>query len=65
MIKIINQKGIRKMTKFKNKKTGQVIEENLIYYVDKLRKNDNFKEVKEDEKSSSSDKLERNKEVAK
>ncbi len=53
------------MTKFKNKKTGQVIEENLIYYVDKLRKNDNFKEVKEDEKSSSSNKLEKNKEVAK
>ena len=35
------------MTKFKNKKTGKVVEENLLYYVDFLKKNPNFKEVKE------------------
>ena len=43
----------KKMTKFKNKKNGHVIEENLIYYVDKLKKNNNFEEIKEDVKSSS------------
>ncbi len=35
------------MAKFKNKKTGEVVEENLLYYVDFLKKNSNFKEVKE------------------
>lgn len=35
------------MAKFKNKKTGEVVEENLLYYVDFLKKNPNFKEVKE------------------
>lgn len=52
------------MTKFKNKKSGQVIEENLIYYVDKLKKNNNFEEIKEDVKSSSPKKVV-NKEVEK
>ncbi len=53
------------MAKFKNKKTGVVIEENLLYYINKLKNNDNFKEIKEDEKSSSPDKLTNKKEVAK
>ena len=44
------------MTKFKNKKSGQVIEENLIYYVDKLKKSNNFEEL-EDVKSSSPKKV--------
>lgn len=35
------------MAKFKNKKTGEVVEENLLYYVNFLKKNPNFKEVKE------------------
>lgn len=35
------------MTKFKNKNTGEVVEENLLYYVDFLKKNPNFKEIKE------------------
>lgn len=52
------------MTKFKNKKNGHVIEENLIYYVDKLKKNNIFEEIKEDVKSSSPKKVV-NKEVEK
>lgn len=33
------------MTKFKNKKTGKVIEENLLYYVNKYRNSSNYEEV--------------------
>jgi hypothetical protein len=54
-----------KMAKFKNKKTGVVIEENLLYYINKLKNNVNFKEMKEEEKTSSPDKLINKKEVAK
>ena len=35
------------MAKFKNKKTGAIIEENLIYYVNRMRNNNNFVEVNE------------------
>lgn len=35
------------MAKFKNKKTGLVIEENLCFYVKKLRANPNFEEIEE------------------
>ena len=35
------------MPKFKNKKTGKVVEEHLLYYVEKLRNNPDYIEVKE------------------
>lgn len=35
------------MPKFKNKKTGSVVEENLIFYIQKLRNNPNFVELTE------------------
>ena len=35
------------MPKFKNKKTGKVVEENLMFYVNKMRSNPSFEEVKE------------------
>lgn len=38
------------MAKFKNKKTGKVIEETLIYYIDKLKNSPNYIELKEDDK---------------
>lgn len=34
------------MPKFKNKKTGLVVEENLNFYINKLRNNSNFEEIK-------------------
>lgn len=37
------------MTKFKNRKTGKVIEVDLLYYVNLLRSNTDFKEIKEKE----------------
>ena len=33
------------MPKFKNKKTGKVVEEHLLYYVERLRNNSEYKEV--------------------
>lgn len=38
------------MAKFKNKKTGLVVEENLNFYIDKMRSNPNFEEIKEETK---------------
>ncbi len=35
------------MAKFKNKKTGKIVEEYLLFYVNKIRSNPNFVEVKE------------------
>ncbi len=35
------------MPKFKNKKTGEVVKEHLLYYVERLRKNPDYIEVKE------------------
>ena len=51
-----------RMAKFKNKKTGKIIVENLIFYIDKLRNNPNFEEIKEDNKTNP--KKEKNKMVA-
>ena len=34
------------MAKFKNKKTGKIIEEGLIFYINKLRSNPDFEEIK-------------------
>lgn len=55
-------KRMIKMAKFKNKKTGKIIVENLNFYIDKLRNNSNFEEMKEDNKSNP--KKEKNKMVA-
>ena len=33
------------MPKFKNKKTGKVVKEHLLYYVERLRNNPNYIEV--------------------
>lgn len=38
---------VKTMAKFKNKKTGKEVEEHLMFYVEKLRSNPNFEEVKE------------------
>ena len=35
------------MAKFKNKKTGEIVEEHLLYYIEKLKNNSNYKEVTE------------------
>ena len=40
------------MTKFKNKKTGKIVEENLHYYVNKFKNDPNYEEVKEAKKTS-------------
>lgn len=39
------------MAKFKNKKTGLVIEETLNFYINKMRNNPNFEEIKEESES--------------
>lgn len=33
------------MSKFKNKKTGKVVEEHLLYYVERLKNNPDYKEM--------------------
>ena len=38
------------MAKFKNKKTGLVVEETLGFYINKMRNNSNFEEIKEESK---------------
>ena len=40
------------MAKFKNKRTGKVVEEHLHYYVNKFKNDPNYEEVKEAKKSS-------------
>lgn len=45
------------MAKFKNKKTNQIVEENLNFYIENLRKNKNFEEIKEGIKPSSPKKV--------
>lgn len=35
------------MPKFKNKKTGKIVEEHLMFYVNRMRSNPSFVEVKE------------------
>jgi len=49
------------MPKFKNKKTGKIVEEHLMFYVDKMRSNRNFEEVKE---KAPKEKVQESKEVA-
>lgn len=44
------------MPKFKNKRTGKVIEENLLYYVNKYQNHPDYKEIKEEKKSSNENK---------
>lgn len=41
--------------KFKNKKTGKVIEEHLIYYINKYKNHPDYEEIKEDKISSDKD----------
>lgn len=41
------------MAKFKNKKTNKVVEETLNFYIEKLKNNENFEEIKEVEKTFS------------
>lgn len=36
------------MAKFKNKKTGKMVEEHLMFYVNRMRSNPSFVEVKEE-----------------
>lgn len=48
------------MPKFKNKKTGVVVEESLNFYIDKLRKNPNFVEIEE---NTSKETPKKNKEI--
>ena len=51
------------MPKFRNKRTGKVIEENLLYYVNKYRNHPDYEEIKEVEENTS--KEEKKKEVEK
>ena len=46
-------KQVMKMPKFRNKRTGKVIEENLLYYVNKYRNHPGYEELKEVEKTAS------------
>lgn len=46
------------MAKFKNKTTGTVVEENLIYYMEKFRKDPNYIELKDNKKPSNKEKVE-------
>lgn len=50
------------MVKFKNKKTGEVVTEYLMFYVNKMRSNPNFEEVKE---KAPKEKVQETKEVVK
>ena len=50
------------MHKFKNKKTGLVVEEKLMFYIKNLRSNPNFIEIKE---GTSTDKQKKKEEVEK
>lgn len=50
--------------KFKNKRNGKVIEEHLIYYINKYKNHPDYEEIKED-KTSSNEYNKKNKEVDK
>lgn len=41
------------MAKFKNKNTGAIIEESLVYYINKLRNNPDYIELEKDDKIAS------------
>lgn len=51
------------MAKFRNKKTNEVVEETLNFYIEKLKNNENFDEIKEVEKASSPKVSKKNKEA--
>ncbi len=51
------------MAKFKNKKTGLVIEENLDFYVTKMRNNPNFEEIKESKETKSKKEIKKEEDV--
>ena len=51
------------MTKFKNKKTGKIVEEHLMFYVEKMRSNPNFVEVKDEKTAPKEKKVQKAKEV--
>lgn len=51
------------MAKFKNKKTGENVEEHLMFYIEKLRSNPNFVEIKDEEKAPKEKKVQKAKEV--
>ena len=44
------------MVKFRNKLTNEIVEEALMFYIEKLRSNPNFEEVKEEIKELKKDK---------
>lgn len=54
------------MVKFKNKKTGKITEEHLMFYVNRMRNNPSFAEIKEKEpkEGKSTPKEEKAQEVA-
>lgn len=44
---------MKAMAQFKNKKNGTIVEETLNFYINKLRNNSNFEEIKEKDESKS------------
>lgn len=50
------------MTKFKNKSTGKVIEEHLLYYVNKFKNDPNYEELKENAQKNENN-MQKSKEV--
>ena len=54
------------MAKFKNKISGKIVEENLLYYVNKFRNDPNYievKDIKEKTKTEKSVKVEKEEEI--
>lgn len=50
------------MPKFRNKETGIEIKENLNFYVEKLRNNPDFEEIKEEKETKNKNISKKNKE---
>lgn len=44
------------MAKFKNKVSGKIVEENLLYYVNKFRNDPNYIEIEEKKEKAKADK---------
>lgn len=53
------------MAKFRNKKTNKIVEENLNFYINQIKKNENYEEIMELEKSSFPKVSKKNREVEK
>lgn len=51
------------MPKFKHKKTGKIVEANLLYYVNLLRSNSDYKEIKEKVPKQANKELEENPQI--